>query len=109
MQEAAPGMTTTNTTSESRRSPFGDALISRYEVLLFCAAAFLLAAAYPFKETVSPIPANIPVSSDTIDVVEQLKTELEAHNTTQVIDPENTTVLLEHSDLVDIPTGEPAS
>lgn len=106
-------MTRINTSTNNSRSPFGDRIISHNEVLLFCAAAFLLTVAYPFKEAIPPqaAPANLPVS-DTTELVEQLQFEIEAQNTT-TLDPAKTTVLLEpvvNSQLVvEIPASKPAS
>lgn len=108
-------MTKINTQNKTSRSPFGDAPVSHQEVLLFCAAAFLLAAAYPFKGTVVPpqsTTTNLPVNSDTVEVVEQLSAQLESHNAALGIEPDNTTVLLKRVDselVAEIPASEPAS
>jgi hypothetical protein len=99
-----------NNSTKTARTPFGDALVSRYEVLLLCGAAFLLAVAYPAREPAKMTPV---ISADmSTQLTDQLISELEKHNEPVEVEPDSTTVLLEpiESELMaEAPVGEPAS
>lgn len=100
-------MSISNSTSSVTQRQSEATLVSHYELILFCCAAFLLAVAYPTKQTLSPqaTPVVMPMMNDT-------SIELEAMNTTVESDPASTTLLVEqiNSELItEIPAVDPAS
>ncbi len=105
-------MNTINTPTPIHDAIANKSAVSHYEIFLLCCAAFLLAVAYPAKESIPPqaLPVTLPAPTET-------PVELEANNgnSQDIIyqgDEVSTAVLLEHIDpemLTEIPASEPAS
>lgn len=116
---AAQGMNTTTSTTTFSRLPFGNGLISGYEIALLFCATVLLVAAYPAKHGDSNDTATV-ASLQTFEepslLMLEIKHEVEAQiaETSVVAEPtnENTTVKLDQIDtelLTASPSTDPAS